>query len=452
MIKTAVINLATLKAFLNKTYAKDEAVLQATTFIDALLRDTPSQKFPTLVGKSSYFDSGLKQNVFDVTRGVELWRGVFQSARPSPGYMSIVVDVAHTAFYRSHMRITDLLVTNLGLKSAQAIVFNPQFSVDKPRRDILKLLKGFAVYTKHTTRRDKGTRSEKIFSVDWSARGTARAHQFEFEGKQITVQQFFAKQYNIKLEYPDLPLLEMSGGKVRLPMELCYVAVGQRFPNNLLSPIQTAKIVEEAAQPPNKRLESIQANVKSLAWSADPMLKNYDLEVSPTPIIAKARLFPAPALNYQSPKAIAPKQGQWRVQGNKLCKSVKLSSWGILKLANDDTSLFENEIVKSGSILGVEIAARKPYIQSGNPAANMSQVITNFWKATGNHFNAKPQLLIIILPSRGGSALYGEVKRVCDTEIGVPSQCIAAGKLRKATGKYCVSHRTINSSRDGSST
>lgn len=159
MKETAIISLRTLQSFLEGRIAKDESIQSAITFLDALLRETPAQRFPTLLGKNSYFDSTLRENVYELRSGAQLWRGVFQSARPAPGYMNIVVDVAHTAFYRPDISIVDLLVENLQLSSADAI---RSLRDDRRKRiEANRLVSSLGVYTRHTERRDRGVRLEK---------------------------------------------------------------------------------------------------------------------------------------------------------------------------------------------------------------------------------------------------------------------------------------------------
>lgn len=159
MVKSTTINPETLPQFLKKKYAYDENVFQVVNFLDALISDTPRKTFPTVFGTSQFFDPVDSRNVFDLGGGAQLWRGIFQSARPGPGYMTINVDVAHTAFYRPHVTVVDLLVENLTLQSAAALAKLK----DDPRRkrDAAKLLSSVGVYTKHTKRRDGSNRPEK---------------------------------------------------------------------------------------------------------------------------------------------------------------------------------------------------------------------------------------------------------------------------------------------------
>lgn len=159
MAKTITINPETLPQFLSKRYAYDENVIQVINFLDALISDTPRKTFPTVFGTSQFFDPAESRNVFDIGGGAQLWRGIFQSARPGPGYMTINVDVAHTAFYRPDVTIVDFLVENLCLQSPAVLAKLK----DDPRRkrDATKLLLGVGVYTTHTKRCNGSQRPEK---------------------------------------------------------------------------------------------------------------------------------------------------------------------------------------------------------------------------------------------------------------------------------------------------
>lgn len=52
------------------------------------------------------------------------------------------------------------------------------------------------------------------------------------------------------------------------------------------------------------------------------------------------------------------------------------------------------------------------------PATNIFEI----FKKTGNTFNARPQLLVFILPGKMIQPYY-DIKAYCDVQIGIPSQC-----------------------------
>lgn len=60
------------------------------------------------------------------------------------------------------------------------------------------------------------------------------------------------------------------------------------------------------------------------------------------------------------------------------------------------------------------------------------QAVQSVKKQTGGHI----QLLLVVLPGNDSSA-YGEVKRVCDTVVDVPSQCMLSKNIRKKNAMYC---------------
>ncbi|ORY81937.1 Piwi domain-domain-containing protein [Protomyces lactucae-debilis] len=432
--KTVKINLNTLVEALNMRYSfEDDHIIQCISFLSALLRDGPIKRFPTVTSLTSYFDRTIRGNVFDLGGGVQLWRGVFQSARPAPGCMTINVDVAHTAFYQPDLSVPQFVALNLGLRSPDELARLQQHQL----RQLNKILKGLSIYTKHMERGGRPPRQQKIFMI---SRDTAVTAKFEKEGKQYTVDQYFKETYQINLKHKNAPLLEMSGPqKTKLPMELCFVAEGQRFPNTLLTGKQTAEIVRNAAQPPPDRIRSIQDNVSKLDWQNDEMLKNFHMKINPQPMIANARLLPAPTIKFGKNQSLRPQGGQWKTMGKQLFKTTTLDSWGILNFADprDDPSMFEREVVQAAMRYGTNVVVKQPFKQQANKHGNIKQVVQQFYIKTCETFQKTANVLFFIIPGQGGDELYGAIKEACDVLIGIPSQCISAAKLRKANAQYC---------------
>lgn len=51
--------------------------------------------------------------------------------------------------------------------------------------------------------------------------------------KDVTVEQYFQKRYNVFLEFPDLPLIEVGKKGTMYPMEICHMGKGQKYPYKL---------------------------------------------------------------------------------------------------------------------------------------------------------------------------------------------------------------------------
>ena len=51
--------------------------------------------------------------------------------------------------------------------------------------------------------------------------------------KDVTVEDYFKRRYNVFLEFPDLPLIETGRKKTMYPMEVCHMSKGQKYPYKL---------------------------------------------------------------------------------------------------------------------------------------------------------------------------------------------------------------------------
>lgn len=76
--RTARLNLAQLQAYLDGKAPMDEAVISAITFLDHLLRETPSRNAINI--RRSYF-ARLGADRAQLGQGVEALKGVYQSMR-----------------------------------------------------------------------------------------------------------------------------------------------------------------------------------------------------------------------------------------------------------------------------------------------------------------------------------------------------------------------------------
>lgn len=73
---------------------------------------------------------------------------------------------------------------------------------------------------------------------------TARRHSFDSKNdngkhESVTVENYFLEHYRIRLQYPDLPMVETRADTF-YPIELCELSPGHKF-NKRLSPSQTGK-------------------------------------------------------------------------------------------------------------------------------------------------------------------------------------------------------------------
>ena len=141
----------------------------------------------------------------DLGGGVEAWFGHFQSLRL--GWKTfLIVDASQRAFVKPgpvHQWMADVFHTRLG----------------EPLRD--RDYKDFS--KKIATLRVCYPRGKYTAKIGCNGiRGAANVEKFDCEGRQVTVEQYFAVKYGIKLKYPNLPCVWV-GSKERknlVPMEV----------------------------------------------------------------------------------------------------------------------------------------------------------------------------------------------------------------------------------------
>jgi eukaryotic translation initiation factor 2C len=97
--KTAVLQLSVLQSYLNGQTSLSENVIDAITFLDHLLRETPSHNQEIIPLRRSFFDRRTNQRA-GLGFGVEAMKGVYQSIRAAHGGQMVVnVDVSNAVFW-----------------------------------------------------------------------------------------------------------------------------------------------------------------------------------------------------------------------------------------------------------------------------------------------------------------------------------------------------------------
>ncbi|KAG0049752.1 argonaute 1 [Linnemannia elongata] len=83
------------------------------------------------------------------------------------------------------------------------------------------------------------------------------------------------------------------------------------------------------------------------------------------------------------------------------------------------------------------IPNKQPPILYANPHGDIEGSLKNAWMRAGNAVKSQPQLLVCVLPNTG-VPLYAEIKRVSDTVIGIPTQCVQMSHTRVPKKQYCA--------------
>uniref|UniRef100_A0A0D9W0G8 Piwi domain-containing protein n=1 Tax=Leersia perrieri TaxID=77586 RepID=A0A0D9W0G8_9ORYZ len=320
----------------------------------------------------------------DIGEGLECWRGYYQSLRPTQMGLSLNIDISATSFFKP-VTVIQFVEEFLNIRDTSRPLS------DRDRGKIKKALRGVRVETTHQDdqfRRYKitgitGPMSQLIFPVDES-------------GKRMTVVQYFWDRYNYRLKYPSWPCLQAGSDSrpVYLPMEVCKIVEGQRY-SMKLNDKQVTSILRATCQRPQQREQSIHE------------LKYHDSGRE---------------------KTCAPSVGQWNMINKKMINGGTVDHWTCLSFSRmrpEEVHRFCGDLIYMCNATGMSFNPRPVVdVRSSNPN-NIENSLRDVHRRSAELLVKETrgglQLLIVILPEVSGS--YGKIKRVCETDLGIVSQC-----------------------------
>jgi eukaryotic translation initiation factor 2C len=355
MRQTGQVRFDLLRNYLARKCDWDPSIYEAINFLDHLLRDGPSKRLTSI--KRSFFQKGEKR--FDLGGGVEAFKGAYQSLRmvhgPTGPCLSVNVDVANGTFFNSGP--LQLVAQNLiGARSTNDLIQACRQGEHSRAGKGLKRLRKL-----HVTAHHRGG-TEDAYVIDRISHQSAKDSKFtaldEKTNKEYTttVYDYFLKKFNVRLQYPDLPVVKMTKGKnTVLPMEVLKVKENQRYPFKC-DERQTSQMIKFAVTPPSERWQAVEHGLKMLSWSADPNLKKYGLKVTTSRTVVEGRVLQAPKVQYGTGVANPGFSGRWDLKGKKFLQpnTAPLKSWSVTVISGkrggkpDKSSLenFVKEFVK----------------------------------------------------------------------------------------------------------
>ncbi|CAN1134896.1 Protein argonaute MEL1 [Linum perenne] len=373
------VNLNHLKEFLART--RREAPHETIQALDVVLRESPSNNC-IVVGRSFFGAEFGSRNTLG--GGVECWTGFYQSLRPTQMGMSLNLDVSFTAFYEG-ISVIEFMLKFLNLDQARAISRPLQ---DGDRLKLRKVLRGVRVEVTHgENKRYKitGITQQPLSQLMFTDR----------DGQQLSVVNYFLEKYNIRLRYTSWPALQ-SGNDARptyLPMECCCIIDGQKYPKKL-----------------NER-----QIVKCNDYEHDELAKEFGISIKKEMASVNARVLPPPA---------------------KMFNGATINSWMCINfssLNNVMASGFAQNLMTMCRNKGLNVNP-SPVIQtrSSRPEQIDKTLVEVHRKCEADGISL--DLLIIILPDYSGT--YGNIKKICETELGIISQCCQPRHARKSNPQY----------------
>jgi len=430
LTKVAVINTELLHRFIEGKQSQDPAVLTAIMALNVVIRMGPNQLYP--FNTRSFFTPDGKKSIGG---GMELWRGYFQSIRPSENRMYLNVDIATGIMYKEGPLI-NLFMEYFKKNDPSAFSTRRGFP-DRDRMRLQKFVSNMRVKTTH------GGRDRTVVIKKLSNTGASDAmFTMRDNPRPISVARYFKEHANITLKFPDNICIETATGAL-IPIELCHVTPGQIMRKQIPAD-KTTDVVEFSKMNPVQRLSSVRTGLSVLQHGQSEYVRAFGMNVTPTPISVTARVLPPPMLRYGPGSAeatIRPFNGQWNMRDKKLFRPATIKVWAVViyesqnRFRQDTAREMVAGFIDGARSVGMTVTDTQPLIQWENGQGNIADQLKRAGKACVDQKGSPPNLIVVVLPE-GGNDIYTAVKNFGDVQMGVATQCLKSIKCNRAKIQY----------------
>uniref|UniRef100_A0A0N5CEK9 Piwi domain-containing protein n=1 Tax=Strongyloides papillosus TaxID=174720 RepID=A0A0N5CEK9_STREA len=360
----------------------------------------------------------------------QLLSGISFSILLGPRAQTILnVDQIHGIFTKSELNIIDFYFEVNGAKRKETLLKNASMN-EGQRKKMTNLLKGInlsVVYNK-----------VKEFTIYEVVNKIPAKTLITVDGKSLTILDYFKKTYNISLNYPYLPLIQMNPkqANILIPMELVRVSMKPQRLKQKLEGYLESLMVKKCTKIPSIKFSNINRYLKEFKHEANKYLENYDVKIGEQ-IKTEGKIFPN--IYVKCP-------AQYRDR-NFYDKQLKNFTYGIIFIDrfSDEYKKFNyiekiEHIIMNVSNFGCDFTQNiKPiYISDCGNSNNLFQTIKSNLSKLGEN-EIKSHLVFFII--NNDSVSYGKIKMFCEQKafIGCHSQVLKLKTINRinTANKMC---------------
>ncbi|KAJ6547112.1 Piwi domain-containing protein [Mycena capillaripes] len=405
----------------------DRKAATAMNLLQLLIRQSSNQNNPTNNGRAYFSPMGKKSLP---GTGVELWRGFFQSVRPTIGRMIITIDTSMAAVYESGP-LLDIAMHLLNVRSTRDLTLSSER--DPNFRKLQNHFKNRLIKTKTT-----GERTKTIHGIE---PGPIGRYTFLKDGSNTTIQEHFRAAYNISLAHPGTFGVRLSGRNapfpVIVPAELCFILPGQLYKKRLPS-TATAAAVDFATMQPRARMDTIVGGIGGVqspiqGYQNSEYVRDAGMVVGTSPLVLNAKLLAHPRMEFHQ-SDLAPTNGSWNVLNRKFKSPAQMRSWALVNLDHtrinrDLIGRIIKDLLTACHSLGMGVNDPSA-VEQGDP-----QSPERILDTVRQKMNGKIDVIVVLLPSKG-EEIRARVKFWGDVMTGTRTSCLREEKVQRANNQY----------------
>lgn len=370
--------------------------------------------------------------------GLQAYRGFYQSIRPAQnGLLSLNIDIAAAPFLES-VCLDDFLgkAFRKDVRDLNQELARPDGYGDQARVKAKKLLKGIRVETIHNRGAKRKYRIQSITNEP------LRNLRFDMDGVSVSVVDYFRRTYNYEIKFPGLPAIE-SGTRERkryLPMEVCKIVAGQPYLKSM-SEAQKKALLGVTCVSTEERKRTTEKIEVDLVKSTSKIANEFGVGLNRLLTEIPARVLPAPSIQYHSATVQPPPGlGSWNMRNKRMVSGCRITRWSLINFCHN---LHERAVEEFCRRLPRECEtyglAMNPEMAVGyltERRGDAEGAIKHLNRQCADKFKQDLDLLICIMPQIDNKSIYAAVKRVCEIELGVVTQCCLSEHVKKGRPEY----------------
>jgi eukaryotic translation initiation factor 2C len=471
--RSTKIRLASLKAYLEGQCDWDQSVLACINFLDHLIRQFPSENM--LAIRRNFYNTEKpdykplnRRGTLNAVKGIYAAIRMNSSMKSGGMGMGINVDVTNTTFWRGEQCFADLAVNYIcTVKKEWRDLDHPRVAEGlKPEKfentdfpgeyfpgqsDMFRALRRMHRCQFHVAHRGK-TNDPKTYTIKgfvWDPRrfgmdgANARNYKFTMrDGQEVSVMKYFSDKYNIRLRWPELPLIETTRDGV-FPMECVIMKPWQKY-NFRLDSEQTATMIKFAVTRPPVRAKAIMENVRSLRWVDDPYLREFGVKINPQMQPVPARVLQNPVIEFRKRTTDPRTSGRWDLRDQVFAgeNPRPLKSWSIVVVnkcvdpptaARFGAAFAETYRKHGGKIVTMQPKVYPLLLQHSSVTADD---IEKLYKQTGYDNKSLPDLMFFVMPDKV-TVPYERLKMNMEIRFAMLTQMVQRDHVMKCQPQYC---------------
>ncbi|KAJ4980483.1 hypothetical protein NE237_031320 [Protea cynaroides] len=431
------LELGSLAAYLNGMLARiPREILQA---MDLVMKENP-KKHRVQVGQG-FYSMRYNRDVDDLGYGVVACKGFQQSLKLTSQDAALCVDYSVLPF-RKPIPVLDFLQEHVeGFRTDH---FDNQL-----RRNVEKALKQLKVTVTHRE-------TQQNYTIKGLTGPTANGLRFTLEDREginppqdVWLVDYFRDRYNKEIRYGNLPCLDL-GKKAKsnaVPMEFCVVVEGQRYPKDLLDDYAERKLKDMSLVKPWVRRSLIHDMVQAVDGPLrGETMNNFEIKASTEMTQVNGRVIRAPDLKLGDASGRAFKYPldredcQWNLVERSVLEGKDIERWAVLDFTSYDRrdrlnyDQFKQQLIMKCNKLRIRMS--EPLFHEPSDMRVLSDT-DKLRKLLNNvYLKANQRLQLLICPMTKKHLGYKALKWICETQIGIVTQCCLSDRRNITKDQY----------------